>query len=59
MAAHPYPGSSAAPGCPAPARTGLGTKLLISLHWLLTLVGFFCLIGATVVMTLRPDARPM
>lgn len=48
-------GSCAATSGPAPARTGLETRLLIALQWLLTLFGFFCLIGAAVVMVLTPD----
>jgi len=33
--------------------------LLIALQWLLTLFGFFCLIGAAVLMALTLDAWPV
>jgi len=35
------------------------TKLLIALQWALTLFGFFCLVGAAVVMALTPEAWPV
>jgi len=43
---------------PAPA-TAPTTKLLIAAQWALTGLGLFCLVGATVVIALTPEAWPV
>ncbi|MPT10955.1 MAG: hypothetical protein E2578_13045 [Comamonas sp.] len=59
MAAHPHPSPRAADRRPTPDRASIGTKLLIALQWALTLFGFFCLVGAAVVIALTPEAWPL
>ncbi|MEX8191579.1 hypothetical protein [Comamonas guangdongensis] len=59
MAAHPNPGARATAGRPAPARTELGTKLLIAAQWGLTAFGIFCLVGVAVIIATTPDAWPL
>ncbi|MDR0216998.1 MAG: hypothetical protein LBJ15_23735 [Comamonas sp.] len=59
MATHPHHRARAAAGCPALARPGPGTKLLIAAQWGLTVLGIFCLIGVAVVIATTPEAWPL
>ena len=59
MATHPYRRARTAPGCPALARPGPGTKLLIATQWGIAVFGIFCLIGVAVVIATTPEAWPL
>ena len=59
MATHPYRRARTAPGCPALARPGPGTKLLIAAQWGIAVLGIFCLIGLAVVIATTPEAWPL
>ena len=56
MATHPHRPARTAPGGPAPARPGLGAKLLSAAQWVLALLG---LIGAVAVIATTPEAWPL
>ncbi|WP_172415149.1 hypothetical protein [Comamonas thiooxydans] len=44
---------------PSPAFTNLELKLLNVVQWLLVGFALFCLVGATMLITLTPEAWPL